>query len=65
VLLESVLAAVVPSADYVDKDDGEISADAEVTETSPKTRKTTTKIASRPAPWGSKGRASFKGDSAK
>jgi hypothetical protein len=61
VLVESVLTAVVPSADYEDaseKEDGEISTGAEVTQTSPKTAA----IAIRPAPAGSNGRAAYKGN---
>jgi hypothetical protein len=58
VLVESVLTAVVPSVEYEDasdKEDGEISTGAEVT-------KTTEKIAPRPAPQGSNGKAAYKGD---
>jgi hypothetical protein len=58
VLVESVLTAVVPSMDYEDtsdKKDVEISTGAEST-------KTTAKIAPRPAPWGSNGKAAYKGD---
>jgi len=62
VLVKSVLTAVVPSVEYEDasdKEDGEISTGAEITKTSPKT---TAKIAPRPAPWGSNGKAAYKGD---